>query len=110
MFLRAELFISKPDNSIEIGIYMGSSLDFDAYTMEPFAMIADLAPEDSHQTFLNFHVHTFGCPTCPDEVKQTACVSDGKYCAFFPHLGDSLHPENDPEDYWPAASMYGSEV
>jgi hypothetical protein len=36
VYLQAELIISRPDNSIEMGVYWGSSLDLTQYTLQAF--------------------------------------------------------------------------
>ena len=36
---------------------------------------------------------------CPDPLKIDNCLSDGKYCAFFPKVEDEYLYQSDPEDY-----------
>ena len=37
VYLKAELIIARPDNSIDLGIFWGSSLDMTQYTVEAFS-------------------------------------------------------------------------
>lgn len=100
IYLKAELIIAKPDNSIDLGVFWGSSLDMSQYTMEAFSQLVDAHQQNNTtDTLFSFHVHTFACPTCPKEIKQQDCVSNGAYCTFFPKMGDMSQEELDPEDY-----------
>lgn len=89
VYLQAELIIARPDNAVEMGVFWGSSLDFSAYTLEAFLDLVTLHQNNNTtDNLLNLHVHTFSCPTCPKEIKEQECLSDGAYCAFFPKEGD----------------------
>lgn len=98
--MQAELLISKPDNSIEMGVFWGSSLDFDPLTLNEILQLVTVHQSNTTtDNLLNLHVHTFACPTCPQEIKEEDCLSDGQYCAFFPREGTLSQEELDPEDY-----------
>lgn len=99
VIMRASLTIAKPDNEIEIGLLYSSSLDLDAASMMDFSTMALESAQTRHKALLNFHIHTFGCPMCPQEIKNENCLSDGKYCTFFPKIGDLEQIILDPEDY-----------
>ncbi len=86
--MRASLTIAKPDNEIEIGLLYSSSLDLDSNAMQAFTTMAKESAQSRHKALLDLHIHTFGCSICPPAIKEEACVSDGKYCAFFPKVGD----------------------
>lgn len=82
--MRANLSISKADNEVEIGILFSSSLDLDSKSMSSFADLAFKSAVDRKRPLLNFHIDTFACGVCPDEMRKSYCLSDGAYCAFFP--------------------------
>jgi hypothetical protein len=86
--LQADLKISRPDNSIDLGIFWGSSLDLTEYTIEALNELVSIHNNDKKENLLSLHVHTFACPTCPKEIKNEDCLSDGDFCAFFPKEGD----------------------
>lgn len=46
------------------------------------------------KALLDLHIHTFGCLTCPSEVKNEACISNGKYCSFYPKVGNYFDSED----------------
>lgn len=52
-----------------------------------------------HKALLDLHLHTFSCLGCPEEIRETQCVSKGKYCAFYPKIGDFEQVLLDPEDF-----------
>ena len=86
--MRASLTIAKPDNEIEIGLLYSSSLDLDSQSMQSFTHLALESAKTRKKALLDLHIHTFGCPYCPKQIRQANCLSDGKYCAFFPKVGD----------------------
>jgi len=86
--MRASLSNAKPDNEVEVGLLYSSSLDLDAGSMQAFGVMALESAQTRHKALLDLHVHTFSCPQCTQEVKTENCLSDGKYCAFFPKVGD----------------------
>lgn len=111
VYLKAEQIISRPDNSIEMGIFWGSSLDVTEYTMEALnELVSQHQVGNTTDSLLSLHVHTFACPTCPQEIKQSECVSDGAYCAFFPRHGDISQEDLDPEDYVVQETMFSSKI
>lgn len=66
VYLKAEQIISRPDNSIEMGIFWGSSLDVTEYTMEALnELVQQHSTSNTTDSLLSLHVHTFACPTCP---------------------------------------------
>ena len=99
MTLKAQLTISLPSNDIEVGLFYSSSLDLDSESMAAFAKLAFKSAQDREKPLLNLRIHSFGCPTCPVGVRQHSCLSDGKYCAFFPKVGDFLQTQLMPEDF-----------
>lgn len=100
VYLSAELVITRPDNSIELSIFWGSSLDMAQYAIEAFiALVAEHHAGNATETLLKPRLHTFACPTCPRQIKQENCLSNGQYCAFFPKIGDISQEDLDPEDY-----------
>ena len=76
-----------------------SSLDFDAGSMYAFTELALESAKNRKKALLDFHIHTFSCANCPDFLKTENCLSDGQFCAFFPHVGDLTQEIMDPEDY-----------
>lgn len=108
VYLSAELIISRPDNSIEMGVFWGSSLDMAQYSLEAFSeLVAQHMANNATETLLKPHVHTFACPTCPKAIKTENCLSNGQFCAFFPKLGDISQEDLDPEDYVVEAAKSG---
>lgn len=99
VIVRASLTISKPDNEIQIGILFSSSLDLDAASMQSFTELALESAKTRQKALLDFRIHTFSCPFCPDMVIEENCVSNGDYCAFFPKQSDYEQEMLDPEDY-----------
>ena len=99
MTLKAQLTISLPSNDIEVGLFYSSSLDLDSESMNTFAKLAFKSAQDRKRPLLNLRIHSFGCPTCPEGVRQHSCLSDGRYCAFFPKVGDFLQTQLMPEDF-----------
>lgn len=111
VYLKAEQIISRPDNSIEMGIFWGSSLDVTEYTMEALnELVQQHSTSNTTDSLLSLHVHTFACPTCPKEIKEEDCVSNGAYCAFFPKHGDISQEDLDPEDYVVQEAMFSSKI
>jgi hypothetical protein len=89
VYLQAELIISRPDNKVDLGIFWGSSLDMAQYALESFSdLVTQHTANNATDSLLRLHVHTFACPTCPKEIKEQDCVSNGAFCAFFPREGD----------------------
>lgn len=62
VIVRASLTISKPDNEVEIGILLSSSLDLDSTQMKSFAELAMESAKTRRKPLLDFHIHTFSCP------------------------------------------------
>ena len=67
--------------------------------MAAFTKLALESATNRQKALLDLHIHTFGCPYCPEEIRQENCVSNGLYCAFFPKVGDIAQELVDPEDY-----------
>ena len=67
--------------------------------MSEFAKLAWQSISKRHKPLLDLHIHSFGCPTCPQAIKEQECVSDGKYCAFFPKTGTFEQQFLDSDDY-----------
>lgn len=70
VIVRASLTISKPDNEVEIGVLLSSSLDLDAASMQSFTKLALESAKTRQKALLDFHIHTFACPSCPDQVLE----------------------------------------
>ena len=66
--MRASFTIAKADNEIVIGLLYSSSLDLDSASMESFETIALESAKDRQKALLDLHIHTFGCPTCPEQI------------------------------------------
>lgn len=97
--MRASLTIAKPDNEVEIGLLYSSSLDLDSESMNSFTHLALESAKTRQKALLDLHIHTFACPYCPEEIRETNCLSNGHYCAFFPKVDDLQQELMDPEDY-----------
>ena len=97
--MRASLTIAKPDNEVEIGLLYSSSLDLDSESMNSFGHLALESAKTRRKALLDLHIHTFACPYCPQEIRETNCLSDGNYCAFFPKVDDLMLEMLDPEDF-----------
>jgi len=54
---------------------------------------------DRTKSILQPRIHTFACPSCPSFVKTRDCLSDGKFCAFFPKTEEIDVTSKDREDY-----------
>lgn len=74
-------------------------MDLTPQAIGELAKIAQSSEKSTHRAAIDLHVSTFECPTCPNFIKTTECVSDGKYCAYYPKMGDLEITELDPEDY-----------
>jgi hypothetical protein len=100
VLLRAEFNIARPDNSVDLGVFWGSSLDLTILQMNELALMVEAhkVTKTTADTLLSLHVHTFACPNCPKSIKEDECVSDGAYCTFFPKMGDMNAEDLDPED------------
>ena len=99
VMIRASLIISNPNNEISIGLLYSSSLDLDSQSLDAFTTLAQKSAVDRKKALLDLHIHTFSCLGCPKEVKEINCLSNGKYCAFFPKEGDIMIEHKNPEDY-----------
>ena len=87
VIMRASLTIGKPDDQMKIGLLYSSTLDLNSESMNSFADLAWESVKNRHKPILDLHIHTFACPSCPQAIKESNCVSDGNYCAFFPKAG-----------------------
>ena len=67
--------------------------------METFSRLAYESVTTAHESSIELHIHTFACPLCPDFIKVEDCLSDGKYCAYFPKKNDYWIEDMDSEDY-----------
>lgn len=67
--------------------------------MNSFTHLALESAKTRQKALLDLHIHTFGCPYCPQEIREANCVSKGKYCAFFPKVDDLRMEMMDPEDF-----------
>ena len=67
--MRASLTIAKPDNEIEIGLLYSSSLDLDSQSMQSFTHLALESAKTRKKALLDLHIHTFGCPYCPKQIR-----------------------------------------
>ena len=99
--MRASLTIAKPDNEVEIGLLYSSSLDLDSGSMNSFGHLALESAKTRRKALLDLHIHTFSCLYCPQEIRETNCLSNGNYCAFFPKVDDLKLEMMDPEDFDP---------
>lgn len=66
--MRAALTIARPDNEIEIGLLYSSTLDLDSQSMNSFTHLALESVKSRKKALLDLHIHTFGCPYCPDLI------------------------------------------
>ena len=66
--------------------------------MDTFTRLAFESANSAHESAISIHIHTFECPLCPDFIKEDDCLSDGKYCAYFPKMNDYWIEMKDAED------------
>ena len=91
VMMNASLEIHNRKNDVEVGILLGSTLDLDADYLRSFTDIALESAQDRQEGLIEFRLHTFACRNCPDFLKEEDCLSDGRFCAFFPkdtNVGD----------------------
>jgi hypothetical protein len=99
VYVKSELSIENDDNKLEIGLFISSSVDVEPSVMETFSRLAYESVTTAHESSIELHIHTFACPLCPDFIKVEDCLSDGKYCAYFPKKNDYWIEDMDSEDY-----------
>lgn len=99
VYLKSELEIENDRDELSLGLFVSSSVDLEAQTMQTFAKLANspmLAEREKSK--IDIHIHTFSCPVCPDFIKEDDCVSNGTYCAYFPKRNDYFLEQMDMED------------
>ncbi len=77
VYLKSELTIKSTDDKLQLGILYGTTLDLEQRTLDALARIAYESVSSARQSAIELHIHTFSCPTCPDFIKASDCVSDG---------------------------------
>ena len=99
VYLKSELEIKTESDKLTLGLFVSSSLDLSPEHMQTFAKLtsSELVTERSESS-IDLHIHTFACPNCPDRIKEEDCVSDGRYCAYFPKRNDLFVEQMDSED------------
>ena len=83
IYMQSELTIATSDGQVEIGMFYSSSIDLNLETLDLFKKLT-YHENDRTTSLITPHIATFACPTCPDFIKKTECVSDGQFCAYFP--------------------------
>lgn len=73
------------DNRVEYEMWYSSVFDMSVKQIEE---IADFQKPFGNHTLFTPRILTFACETCPKFIKDTACFSDGKYCAYQPKSPD----------------------
>lgn len=102
--MKAQLDIETQKDDLEMDFLISSFMDFEPKELRELAKLTQTLSyfwkqKDSDVIPLDFHFHTFSCPTCPDFIKKDECVSDGQYCAFYPKKNSMAIESKDPEDY-----------
>lgn len=72
--------------------------------MDTFARLAYDTASTAHESLITLRIHTFACPSCPDFIKEEACLSDGLYCAYSPKRNDFWVEQKDSEDIAPTSN------
>lgn len=109
VFVKSELSIEIEDNRLEIGLFISSSVDVSPEVMDTFSRLAFESVTTAHESAIELHIHTFACPLCPAFIKEEDCVSDGKYCAYFPKKNDYWIEDMDSEDHQHSEDLEFSE-
>ncbi len=86
---------------LELPKATGASVDFELWYSSiydlPLQLMIDLY-EYEHAFGENVRFYpklvSFGCPTCPEEIRRKDCLADGQYC-LLPPRGDTLASELD---------------
>ena len=104
--MRASLTIANSDNDIQISLLYSSSLDLDAESMKSFTELALESAKMRKKALLDLRIHTFSCMDCSPEVKKQTCISNGKYCTFFPRIGDITLSNINSQNYAKNLDIY----
>ena len=74
--------------------------------MKSFTGLALESAKMRKKALLNLRIHTFSCTDCPQKVKEETCVSNGKYCTFFPRIGDLTLANINSQSYAKNLAIY----
>lgn len=85
MHLQATLDISNDENSVEIDLWYGTSLDLGLHLSDELSALSfTFSQSHNGKSLFTPRIATYACPDCDKSFKDANCVTGGKYCAFTP--------------------------
>lgn len=70
-----------PDNRVEYELWYSSILDLDQSKIYDLGLYQHAL---SSNALFTPRIYTYECTYCSQQVKDSSCYSDGKYCPYYP--------------------------
>lgn len=81
VYVRAGLEIAHPDNRVEYEFWYSTVLDVEPWLMYDLSLYQKAL---SKNALFTPRILTYSCTGCSNELKQSLCLADGKYCPYLP--------------------------
>jgi hypothetical protein len=81
--IQIDLGLDNPDNRVEYELWYSSVFDLSSQQIKE---LAEYQRAFGNNTLFTPRIMTFECRNCPEYIRKTNCLSDGRYCPFQPVL------------------------
>jgi len=79
VYVKIDLGLSRPDNRVEYELWYSSILDL---SKQAISELGEYQKPFGSNALFTPRIVTFACENCPKYIRESQCISDGKYCPY----------------------------